>query len=738
VTTYYVSAAGSDSNNGTSTATPWQTIGKVNSTVFAAGDAVLFRGGDTFTGMVYIDTGDGGTAVAPLTIGSYGTGKAILSNTSNSACYVDSRAAIIVQDVILHGNPTTPTDFDGLAIYKGTAGRAAFVRLTNVEARGFKNGVSLGGAAGGGFADVVIDGCDLHDNKNQGLLTYGPTWTGPTYAHTNVTIQNTKAYLNRGDAANVTTNSGSGIVLGSCDTGLIDRCTAYSNGSLCTAPEGPAGIWAYDSTGITIQRSLAYSNRTGGSADGDGFDLDIHTSNSTVQYCLAYDNDGAGVLLWGDASGTTHSNNTVRFNLLWGNCRKGTFYGELCLGQVCVGDKVYGNTLVQRDNGATKPPALVLSLTLAGSTGNTIRNNIIQTQTTSAVVSGGSAYEPRVALLQGNRYHAGTLLWTWGGSYNTLATWRAATQQETYGLLPTGSSGDPGLASVGSMPTLTDPAVTDGAAGFKPTASSPVLAAALDLTALFSIDVGTRDYFGAPLVLPGPIGGADGAARYSGGMSRLAGTLAPTAPGDAATEFAPLGHMHPEPAAVRARTVSAAGEWEIDTYLDLLANGHRDDAVATWAFSATNRTLALLLGRAVAGSSFTGFRVFKTTAAVGGTSAAALYTSPWRSATSWTRVGAGNVSPTLTGTGQLEVPLPFTLDQDAFVLLLWTLTGTAPTTYPVLAATPAGQAALLNGGTGSPLAVVSGASAGTAAPAATLNPTTGFTAQTQKPWATLY
>lgn len=47
-TTYYVSNAGNDSNNGTSTSTPWKTLAKVRGTKFSAGDNILLKSGDIF------------------------------------------------------------------------------------------------------------------------------------------------------------------------------------------------------------------------------------------------------------------------------------------------------------------------------------------------------------------------------------------------------------------------------------------------------------------------------------------------------------------------------------------------------------------------------------------------------------------------------------------------------------------------------------------------------------------
>src|SRR3954447_7984690 len=54
-TTYYIAANGNDSNNGTSTGTPWLHAHAMtgcsnvcNSTSMAPGDRVIFRGGDTW------------------------------------------------------------------------------------------------------------------------------------------------------------------------------------------------------------------------------------------------------------------------------------------------------------------------------------------------------------------------------------------------------------------------------------------------------------------------------------------------------------------------------------------------------------------------------------------------------------------------------------------------------------------------------------------------------------------
>jgi parallel beta-helix repeat protein len=75
-TNYYISAAGSNANNGKSSALPWQTIAKVNASMslFQPGDSILFRRGDIFRDKLVLANGTTGNASARLVFGAYGTG----------------------------------------------------------------------------------------------------------------------------------------------------------------------------------------------------------------------------------------------------------------------------------------------------------------------------------------------------------------------------------------------------------------------------------------------------------------------------------------------------------------------------------------------------------------------------------------------------------------------------------------------------------------------------------------
>src|SRR3954451_22404162 len=78
-TTYYVSPSGSDGSDGTAPASAWRTVGKVNGTQLQPGGTVRFQGGATFSDDELLPNRSG-TAAAPITYASYGTGRATIAN----------------------------------------------------------------------------------------------------------------------------------------------------------------------------------------------------------------------------------------------------------------------------------------------------------------------------------------------------------------------------------------------------------------------------------------------------------------------------------------------------------------------------------------------------------------------------------------------------------------------------------------------------------------------------------
>lgn len=79
--TYFVANAGLDTNNGTSTSTPWQTIAHVNAHSFSVGDSILFNRGDMWREQLKLISS--GNSSNPIVIGTYGSGAKPIINGSD-------------------------------------------------------------------------------------------------------------------------------------------------------------------------------------------------------------------------------------------------------------------------------------------------------------------------------------------------------------------------------------------------------------------------------------------------------------------------------------------------------------------------------------------------------------------------------------------------------------------------------------------------------------------------------
>jgi hypothetical protein len=183
-TDYYVSTSGSNSNNGTSASTPWQTLSKVQSVCNAGtinpGDRILFKRGDSFTGTISIGSiwgnhAKSGTAANPITFGAYGTGaKPVFLYPQGGSTNVTNRITMIVNGVDYYifdnlnftdlnttNDKITPANC-GMALYLGAEGEATTNHCTiqNVDISFCGMGIVLIGD----FNKVT--GCNLTDFKN--------------------------------------------------------------------------------------------------------------------------------------------------------------------------------------------------------------------------------------------------------------------------------------------------------------------------------------------------------------------------------------------------------------------------------------------------------------------------------------------------------------------------------------------------------------------------------------------
>jgi hypothetical protein len=421
--TYYVSATGNDALAGTSPATAWRTLAPVNSRVLA-GATVLLQAGATFAGPLNLDSQDTGA-----TVGSFGDGHARIQGQGSHGVLGYNASGITIRDLDLVGDASAYASKGGISFYndRPAGQRLSGVSISGVSVTGFKNGIEIGGAnPGAGFANVGIADVQAIGNRDAGVISYGPAFdaTAPSYAHSVVRVVRTTASNNLGDPADRVHNSGSGIVLGSVDGGSVLSSSASGNGSRCVAPECGVGIWAYDSRGIRIAYNSSTNNRTGSSADGDGFDLDQNVSNSYLEHNTSSGNDGAGFLVYTGQTNAAHHHNVVRYNSSTGDARKNSWYGGITLAGKVQYTTVYANT-VDTTGSASRAPALAIKPGIAGTkvTGNTLRS-----AAGYGVVNSPRASRAAIAI-SSNRWAATVQRVQWGTVYASVAAWSKATGQ---------------------------------------------------------------------------------------------------------------------------------------------------------------------------------------------------------------------------------------------------------------------------------------------------------------------
>lgn len=527
-TTYYVRPGGNDSRNGTSVQNAWATLQPVRnhawSPGFGPGDTIAFEGGATITspvGIYFQCDRTSGTASSPVTLTSYGTGRATVDVQGDHFISVwapemarEARASALglrITNLNIRGNQSPrpgPKNADGIQVWNSSERDLDYLHVENCDISGFAgDGMNTG-----------------RDDNSKGRLT-------------NVVIREVDAHDNPG-ASGVSPHTGTGIVVGGADGALVEYCTAYRNGINNDNPGGPIGIWFWDCINSTIQHCESYENRTT-RGDGGGFDLDGGCQGCVIQYCYSHDNAGAGYLFAqfsGAASGYGPlEGNTVRYCISENDGRKGSFggfhfWGASWSDRVGAND-IYHNTVYMGESPDNGSPICVGFLG-SNMQGVKIRNNVFIAADGHRLIAAPTAFDTSRVLFQGNCYHAvsGTdFRIKWGGTtHSSLAQWRGQGQERLNGA-DVGLQTDPQLVNAGSGGTVGDPMQLTALDAYRQQQSSPLTDAGLDLPSLFGTAVGERDYYhnAVPSVDGYDIGaheaesatGAQGGARFPMGGS---------------------------------------------------------------------------------------------------------------------------------------------------------------------------------------------------------------------------
>lgn len=527
---YYISATGSDSANGATTGTPWQTAAQILIWGWVRGATYHFNGGDTFVcELTLADSVSGTLAASLITLTSYGTGKAILARTGSSSAHpikVTNCGGIKVDNVIIVGAGSTPAASDQYGIWvsldSASAGTIYNITVEDCEIYNLARPIYIRGELANALKldTVTIRNNVLHDFWYRGI-NIGNTYlcaSNGVDAGLNFLVEGNEIYDADGyvGAFDIT------AIAISCSTdALIQYNLVHDMGGGSTGN----GMYCWSANeGTIFQFNEIYNIHYGSTYAGDagGINLDSGSQNCIVQYNYVHDIDGAGLyayaydLAGGKPAGVLDwRNNEYRYNVIQ-NCAQVTGGSFTVYGNDLSGGRVYNNTFVQSSIAAGVAIIKYSTVYLATNVGTfTYYNNIFLAATNSVVfidMPSGSGVQAS-AYFKNNVYYpdTGTAQIKWFGvNYNTVSAWvTAATNKDTGAVTSDPALVDPFTAVIFDNPniigTLTKVTPLSG--------SSPCVDAGLDLsTAPYNYIGITRDFVGN---LVPALGGYDiGAVEY--------------------------------------------------------------------------------------------------------------------------------------------------------------------------------------------------------------------------------
>lgn len=533
--TYYVSPTGSDSNNGTSSGTPWQTIAKVNAHMCVPGDSILFQGGQTFSGNILI-TGITATPQTPFILGSYGTGNAIISCGSSYGIRVSGCSGVKVSNFTITGAGVTSggvssSNNSGVEIQNPltTNNQLSSIYIDNINISSCYGGIEVRGhstAISGpcsGFKDIRISNCTISSCCSWGifvrsipLLSYsGSTMTVASYnlaipttfpnqSNNNflifkgtptsiVYISDCQCYNIYGDITWTSTyncHTGDGIMVHSAINAIVERCQVWNCGQ---SGYGPAGIWFQETTNGLARYCIVVNQQSGQGTgvDGDGYDADGGCINCTWESCIAWGCNNAGFLAGPYTGALVPTGTLIRNCISISNVRSGSSsYGEVT---------PYGGANMNVVNCTfylTGSSDFCYTDALGGSV-NLINCIVLGTGQSLVSFNSGTA-----STCLNNIWYtiSGTFQMAYGGTtYNTFSTWQAASGMEIVNGVVLGKNVNPQLNNpISTVPTMPNASYT--ITNFDLTSGSPAIGAGINSLVYYSSssDPGKIDFHGYP------------------------------------------------------------------------------------------------------------------------------------------------------------------------------------------------------------------------------------------------
>jgi hypothetical protein len=332
-TTYYAdSEHGNDQSEGTTPDKAWKSLDRVNGTLFAPGDRILFKAGSRFSGR--LAPWGSGMEGAPITVDVFGEGGKPCIEAGggfHEALLLENEEYWEINNLELTNTGLTHEKFRyGVRVAAWDFGTMRHIHLKNLfvhdvngsvmKDRGEGHGIvweNGGSTTPSRFDGLLIEACHLLRTDRNGICGYSENSNRDNwFPSLNVVIRNNLLEDIGGD----------GIKVWGCDGALVEHNRLF--GANRRAPDYSAGIWPWSSDRTLIQ----FNEVSGvtGTRDGEAFDSDGNCQGTVFQYNYSHDNEGGFMLIcsageWRLPSMVPNTGTVIRYNISQ-NDRARTFH----------------------------------------------------------------------------------------------------------------------------------------------------------------------------------------------------------------------------------------------------------------------------------------------------------------------------------------------------------------------------------------------------------------------------
>ncbi|HBH84215.1 MAG: hypothetical protein A2X05_11755 [Bacteroidetes bacterium GWE2_41_25] len=360
-TNYYVSNTGNDAAAGTTTATAWKTVAKVNSKAFVAGDEISFMKGGVWREQLKIPSS--GNSGNPIVFSSYGSGNSpIITGADKITGFVSGGSGIwdvtgvITEPKVVLINRELGTKVASRAACNTTNSWYWTGNTLSVYSSGDPSGLVEAGSRQRvvdtqGKNYLTFTGITFECSNNDGsYMIYTATATAAELKFYNCTFQYSAGYGLQFNGTTSTTNclvdgctvrnnQRDGIYVQKDGDITINNCKVYSNGLITTTDHNGIFGWL---GGVKITNCDIYDN---GRRDilSHGIYQFLTSGPVTISNCTIHDQpNGSGVRLRGSGTVTNckiYNNSHSGFNL---NTNEIYNVSYIINNNLVYGNKVYG------------------------------------------------------------------------------------------------------------------------------------------------------------------------------------------------------------------------------------------------------------------------------------------------------------------------------------------------------------------------------------------------------------